>query len=175
MQKELKSKTVKDIKDRFEKSKIVILTEYKGLSMFQLTQLRKKLRPMEAEYKVFKNTLINRAIKDKNFDGAEAQLTGATAVVFGYKDAVAPAKTLTQFGKENEKLVIKAGFLDGVMIDAKMIASLAKLPSREVLLARVVGGMQAPIANFVGVSSGILRKFVYALNAVKEQKAKSGN
>jgi large subunit ribosomal protein L10 len=169
-----KAKVIKTIQEKLAKSQVVILTDYKGLTMAQLTQLRKLLRPVEAEYKVFKNTLINLALKDRALDGVDGILKGSTAVVFGYKDQVLPAKILTKFMKENEKLVIKAGIMEGNLIDQNMISSLAKLPSREVLLASVVRGMQAPLSNFVGDLSGILRKFLYAVNAVKDKKS-TGN
>ena len=170
MQKELKIRSVKDIKEKFEKSKVVILTDYKGLTMFQMSNLRKKLRPIDAEFKVFKNTLISRAIKDKSYDGIDPLLIGSTAIVFGYKDQLAPTKVLIEFIKENEKLGIKGGLLEGKFIDTKTISALAKLPSREVLLGRVVGTMKAPITNFVLDCKGILSKFVFALNAIKAKK-----
>jgi len=170
MQKELKIKLVKDIKEKFDKSKVVILTDYKGLTMSQLSKLRRKLRTIDAEYKVFKNTLISRAIKDKSYDGMDPLLTGSTAILFGYKDQVAPTKVLSEFIKENEKPGIKGGLLDGKVIDTKTITMLAKLPSREVLLGRVVGTMKAPITNFVLDCKGILNKFVYALSAIRDKK-----
>ena len=170
MQKELKIKSVKDIKEKFDKSKVVILTDYKGLTMAQLSKLRRKLRTIDAEYKVFKNTLILRAIKGKSYDGIDPLLTGSTAILFGYKDQVVPAKVLSEFIKENEKPGIKGGLLDGKVIDTKTITMLAKLPSREVLLGRVVGTMKAPITNFVLDCKGILNKFVYALSAIRDKK-----
>jgi large subunit ribosomal protein L10 len=170
MQKELKIKSVKDIKEKFDKSKVVILTDYKGLTMSQMSKLRRKLRPIDAEYKVFKNTLISRAIKGKSYDGIDPLLTGSTAILFGYEDQVAPTKILSEFIKENEKPGIKGGLLDGKVIDTKTITMLAKLPSREVLLGRVVGTMKAPITNFVLDCKGILSKFVYALSAIRDKK-----
>jgi len=170
MLKELKIKSVKDIKEKFDKSKVIILTDYKGLTMSQLSKLRRKLRTINAEYKVFKNTLISRAIKDKSYDGIDPLLTGSTAILFGYDDQVAPTKVLSQFIKENEKPSIKGGLLDGKVIDTKTITMLAKLPSREVLLGRVVGTMKAPITNFVLDCKGILNKFVYVLSAIRDNK-----
>ena len=170
MEKELKIKAVKDIKDRFERSKVAILTDYKGLTMSQMSKLRKNLRPMDAEFKVFKNTLISRAVKDKSYDGIDLLLTGATAILFGYKDQVAPAKILSAFIKENEKPAVKGGLLDGKLVDPRIISALAKLPSREVLLGRVMGTMKAPITNFVLDCKGILSKFVFALSAIRDKK-----
>ncbi len=172
MLKELKKKTVKTIKEKFDKSSVVILTDYSGLTMAQLTKLRKKLRPSEAEFKVFKNTLITLAVKDMSLEGIDKLLKGSTAVVFGYKDQVQPTKALSDFIKENEKLSIKGGLLDGNLIDIKTISALSKLPSREVLLAKVAGGMKAPITNFVLDCKAIITKFAIAVNAVKEKKAK---
>jgi len=174
MQKELKVKSVKDIKEKFEKSKVIVLTDFKGLTMTQMSLLRKKLRPIDAEFKVYKNTLISRAIKDKSYDGIDPLLTGSTAIVFGYNDQLGPTKVISQFMKENEKLSIKGGLLDGKFIDPKMIAALAKLPSREVLLAKLLGTMKAPITNFVFDCKGILAKFVIALSAIKDKKAAQG-
>lgn len=170
MQKQAKTKVIKDIKDKFERSKVVILTDFKGLTMAQLSKLRKQLRPIEAEFNVFKNTLIARAIKDKAYDGIDPLLAGPTALLFGYKDQVAPTKVLADFIKENEKLGIKGGLLDGKTIDTKVITQLSRLPSREVLLAKVLGGMKAPITNFVLDCKGIMNKFVFALNAIKDKK-----
>jgi len=171
MQKQQKTKVIKDIKEKFEKSKVIILTDYKGLKMSQLSDLRKKLRKIDAEYKVFKNTMINLAIKDKAIEGFVSLLNGSTALLFGYKDPVMPAKTLSKFiGENGDRPSIKGGLLDGSFIDSKAISVLAKLPSREQLLAKVLGGMQAPVYNFVCDLQGIIRKFVYALNAVKEKK-----
>jgi large subunit ribosomal protein L10 len=171
MQKELKVRSVKDIKEKFEKSKVVVLTDFKGLTMSQMTLLRKKLRPIDAEFKVYKNTLISRAIKDKSYDGIDPLLTGSTAIVFGYNDQLAPTKVLSQFMKENEKLSVKGGLLDGKFIDPATISALAKLPSREVLLAKLLGTMKAPITNFVLDCKGILTKFVIALSAIKDKKS----
>lgn len=170
MQKEMKIRSVKDIKEKFDKSTVIILTDYKGLTMSQMSKLRKKLRPIDAEFKVFKNTLISRAIKDKSYDGIDTLLTGSTAIVFGYKDQVAPTKILSEFIKENEKPAVKGGLLEGKFIDTKTVSALAKLPSREVLLAKVMGTMKAPITNFVLDCKGIMNKFVYALSAIRDKK-----
>lgn len=170
MEKQKKKEVIKDIKVKLEKSSVVILTEYKGMTMSQLSVLRKKMRPIDAEYKVLKNTLISLALKDKPYDGIDKLLTGPTAVLFGYKDQVMPTKVLTEFMKTNEKLTIKGGILDGKLIDTKIITALSKLPSREVLIAKVLGGMKAPITNLVFDLKGILSKFVYALSAIKDKK-----
>lgn len=174
MKKTEKTKVITAIKEKLNKSTVVILTDYKGLKMSQITSLRKSLRPLDAEFKVFKNTMINLAVKDKSLESFTSLLNGSTAVLFGYKDQVMPAKILAKFIKDNEKPSIKGGILDGNFVDAAMLQNLAKLPTREVLLSMVLSGMQAPLYNFVGDLKGIVRKFVYALNAVKDKK-QAGN
>ena len=173
MEKTKKKEAVKDIKEKFEKSSVVILTDYKGLTMSQLSGLRKKMKPFDAEYKVLKNTLIGLALKDKPFEGIGKLLTGPTAVVFGYRDQVMPTKVISEFIKENEKLSIKGGILEGKLIDPKTISALAKLPSREVLIAKVLGGMKAPITNLVFDLKGMINKLVFALSAVRDKKGKT--
>jgi len=170
MEKQLKKETIKNIKDKLSKSKVTILTDYNGLNVEQITKLRRKLRTIEAEYIIYKNTLMTIAAKENSITGLENLLVGPTAIVFGYKDPVMPAKILAEFIKENEKPQIKGGLLDGAAVDVKIITALAKLPSREVLLSRVVRGLQAPIYNLVCDLQGIIRKFVYAVNAVAEKK-----
>lgn len=170
MQRQLKEKAVKEIQEKFDKSTLVILTDYKGLTMEQMSALRKKLRPLDAEYRVLKNTLVNLAVKDKAFEGIDKLLAGSTAILFGYKDQVMPTKALSEFMKEHEKLSIKGGVLEGKVIDTKMITTLSKLPSREVLIAKVLGGMKAPITNLVFDLKGIINKFVFALRAIKDKK-----
>mgnify|MGYP001114695517 CR=1 FL=1 len=170
MEKQLKEKTVKNIKEKFDKSKVVILTEYKGLNMAQISGLRSKLRTVEAEYRIFKNTLVALATKEKAYDGLDKLLVGPTAILFGYKDQVLPAKVLSEFVKENEKLNIKGGILEGKLVDTKTISALSKLPSREALIAKVVGGVKAPITNLVFDLKGIINKLGFALNAIRDKK-----
>lgn len=161
---------VDEIKEKFSKSKVVILTEYAGLSVSQITKLRKELRKANAEYRVFKNTLTNLGLKGAENKEFNAMLTGPNAFLFGFDDPVAPVKILSDFIKENEKLTIKGGLLDSKFLDNPTIKALAKLPPREVLLAKVVGGIQAPIYGIVNVLQGTIRKLVYALAAVRDKK-----
>lgn len=170
MKKQEKAKAIDTIKDKFQKSNVVILTDYKGLTMEQLTALRKQLRPLNAEYKVLKNTLISLAVKDRTFEGIDKLLSGSTAVLFGYGDQVLPAKALAKFIKDNEKMSIKGGVLDGKLIDSITITALSKLPSREMLIAKALGGMKAPITNLVFDLKGVINKFVYAIQAIEKKK-----
>lgn len=166
-----KVKKIEDIKDRFSKSSIVVLTEYIGLSVAQMTKLRKELRKANAEFKVFKNTFTDIALQGSEIKGFDDLLVGPNAFLFGYDDPVAPVKILSDFIKENEKPAIKVGLMDGSLLDGAAIKSLAKLPPKDVLLAKVVGGIQAPISGFVNVLQGTIRKLVYALSAVKDKKS----
>ena len=126
-----KAKIVKvdEIKEKFDKSKVVVLTEYAGLSVTQLTSLRKELRKVNAEYKVYKNTLANIGLKGKEIKEIAEMLSGPNAFLFGYEDPVMPVKILSKFIKENEKPAIKGGLLDSEYLDNAGIIALSKLPS----------------------------------------------
>lgn len=167
---EIKAGVVSEIQQLWESSQSVILVDYRGLSVEEDTQLRREMRAAGVEYKVLKNTLIQRAVADRNIDGLEAHLNGPTAVAFGVSDAVAPAKVLSGFIKKASKMSIKCGVMDGVLLDAAAVQALADLPSKEELYARLVRGMNAPVASFVGVLSATIRSLLYALNAVKDTK-----
>ncbi|MFA4905922.1 MAG: 50S ribosomal protein L10 [Candidatus Margulisiibacteriota bacterium] len=168
-----KEQKIKDIGDKLGRSKLVILTDYQGMTVKQITDLRRKLDQHQAEYRVFKNTLTIRALPEDKAPLKE-HLSGTCAMLFGFGDVVMPAKTLVNFIAEAEKPRIIGGLMDGQFLPEAQIKSLAKLPSREELLAKVVGGMQAPIRGLVNVLQGNLRKLVYALNAVKDKKSQGG-
>jgi len=167
--KELKQQIVSEIKAKFENSSSVVLTDYRGLNVAQVTELRKKMREAGVEYRVLKNTMIRFAAHELGLEGLDPYLEGPTAVAFS-ADPVAPAKIIYDFAKDNKQLEIKVGVLDGKVIDVAQVKALAELPSREELLAKVLGGMQAPLYGLASVLSGTLRSFVYALDAVRKQK-----
>lgn len=157
---------VAKLKEKMEGAKSIVFTEYHGLSATQISDLRMKLKAQGAETSVAKNKLLNIAL-----DNDEVDLKGPTMTVFSYEDAVSVIKTLFDFSKENEKLpAIKAGIVEGRVINADELEVLSNLPSREQLLAQVVGGMKAPLSGFAGVLGGVQRSFVYALSAIAEQK-----
>jgi large subunit ribosomal protein L10 len=153
-----------------EKSKGIVLYDYRGLTVLEVTELRNKFREMGVEYHVIKNSMMKRAAEMLNIDGLDEHLNGPTAVAFGYNDPVAPAKVLVEFVKKVKKTEIKAGVLGSKVINVAGINSLAALPSREQLLAQLAGTLNAPITGFARSLSGIISKLGYALNAVKEQK-----
>ncbi|WP_094607433.1 50S ribosomal protein L10 [Sporomusa silvacetica DSM 10669] len=167
-----KLQTVAGIKEKLSTTKGAVLTNYRGLTVAQDTKLRRQLREAGVEYRVFKNTMTRIAAKEAGIEGLDPYLEGPTAIAMSYTDPVAPAKIISDFVKENklQALEVKAGLVEGKVIDANSVKALASLPAREVLIAQVLAGMQAPIAGFVNVLSGSLRNLVYALEAVRKQK-----
>lgn len=168
---EAKKQVVEEIKDRFQKMQSAVLTDYRGLNVGEVTELRSKLREAGIEFKVLKNTLTKIAADEVGLEGLDPYLEGPTAIAFGVEDVVAPAKILSDFAKTHKALEIKAGILENKVIDFEGVKALADLPSREVLLAKLLGSMQSPMYGFAGSLQGILRNFVYVLDAVREKKA----
>ena len=164
---------VEEIQERLSRVQGAVLTDYRGLNAADMTALRKELREAGVEYKVFKNTLTILAAEEANMKDLVPLLTGPTAFAFGYDDPVAPAKIISEFAKKNKALEIKGGFVEGQVVGPEGVVELANLPSREVLLSMVLRGMQGPMTGMVNVLQGNIRNFVYALNAVKEQKEAS--
>jgi len=167
---EKKKKVVEEIKNKISESQTVILTDYRGLNVSQINDLRNRLSQEGIEYTVVKNTLTRIAAREAGFEDLTSLLEGPTAIAYSKEDPVAPAKILSGFAKENDKLEIKGGLLEGKIIDLIQIKSLADLPTREVLLAKVIGGMQAPVYGMAYAMQGLLLKTVYALKAISEQK-----
>lgn len=167
-----KLQTVAEIKEKLSTTQGAVLTNYRGLTVAQDTKLRRQLREAGVEYRVFKNTMTRIAAKEAGIEGLDPYLEGPTAIAMSYTDPVAPAKVIADFVKENklQTLEVKAGLVEGKVIDANSVKALASLPAREVLIAQVLAGMQAPVAGFVNVLSGSLRNLVYALEAVRKQK-----
>ena len=165
-----KQQIVSELQEKIEKSQAVIFYDYIGLTVAEVTELRNNFRNANVEYKVIKNTMIARAAQGLNIEGLDATLEGPTAVAFGYDDPVAPAKILTDFIKKAKKTEIKAGILNGQVVDLEAIKMLSELPSKEELLAKLLGGLQSPISGLAMSLSGIIRKVFYALNAVKDTK-----
>lgn len=167
-----KQSVVSELKGKLAASKGAVLTSYRGLTVAQDTQLRRKLREAGVEYRVVKNTMTRIAAQEVGIEGLDVYLEGPTAIAMCETDPVAPARIISEFIKENKlkSLEVKAGLLEGKVIDAEGVKALADLPSREVLLSKALAGMQSPIVGFVNVLQGSIRKFVYALEAVRKQK-----
>lgn len=166
----VKSQNVNEIKEKIEKAESLVLVDYRGLNVEQLTELRSKYREAGVEYKVYKNTMMRFAFKDSGFEDFNEYLTGPNAVAFGYEDPIQAAKITAEFSKTNDKLEIKAGIVDGKIIGVNAIKNLASLPPREVLIAKALGGLNAPIQGFANVLSGTIKGLAVALNAIVEQK-----
>ena len=151
-------------------SKCAILVDFCGLTVAQDTVLRRKMREAGVNYSVVKNTLLRIAAEEAGIEGLEPVLEHNTAIAVAPEDPVAVAKIICEFAKENKALKVKIGVLDGKVISAEEIKALAALPPKEVLIAKMLGSMNAPISGFVNVLQGTIRNVVYALEAVRKQK-----
>ncbi len=170
LKKEDKKALVKEFNDRFKSAEATFIASYSGIDVEGMTKLRKTLKEASSELKILKNTLAKFAVKGTQAEFLTEHFEGPMAIAFSFKDAVQTAKTLTGFAKEEPNLMIKVGTLGGRVIDLAEIKNLASLPSREELLARLMGVMKNVPAGLVGVLSGVPRKLVYVLNAVAGQK-----
>lgn len=165
-----KASKVAELKNLLTSSKGVVLVNYCGLTVAEDTELRAKMREAGVKYMVAKNTFIRIAAKEAGIEGLDSVLEHNTALAFSAEDPVAPAKILNDFSKDHKALELKAGVLDGKVIAVDEVKALAELPSREELLAKLVGSMQAPISGLVNVLQGTIRNFVYTLEAVRQKK-----
>jgi large subunit ribosomal protein L10 len=165
-----KQKITEDLHDRFTKSAVVVVTDYKGLDVSAINELRRKLREEDIEFQVVKNTLLIRAAKDTGVALIQDYFKGPSAVALSYSDPVAPAKILTQFAKDNQKLEIKGGVLNDKVLDADAIKALAKLPSREVLLGQLLATLNEVPTSFVRTLAEIPRSLLNVLTAIRDQK-----
>ena len=165
-----KTEVINEIKEAVQNSKSMTIVEYRGLSVGQVTDLRNKYRESGSTYKVYKNTMVRIALEELGYDGLDEYLTGPNGFVFSNEDMVQGPKVSADFSKENEKLIIKGGLLDGKVLDADEVKALAKLPTKEVLIAMALGGLNAPIQGLASALNGVITKVVYALNAIAEKQ-----
>ena len=158
---EEKKRVVIEVKEKLEKSNSVVLVDYKGINVADVTELRRRFREVGVDFKVYKNTLFKRAASELGIDSLNEFLEGPTSFAFSYDDAVAPARTINQFIKDFPKtpITIKAGIIENGFMDAVSVKTIGDLPSREVLLAMLLGGLQ-----------GSMRNLAYVLNTIKEKK-----
>ncbi|MBE5819467.1 MAG: 50S ribosomal protein L10 [Clostridiales bacterium] len=154
-----KEKEVSELAEKISKAKVVLLTDYRGINVEDVTKLRANLRPTNTEYKVIKNNITRRALQAANIEGLEDLLEGPTAVILGYDDYLETSKTVYNYAKENDFYKIKGGIIDGKVVSAEEIITLAKLPSRETLIAQLAGALL-----------GNITKLAVALDQVREQK-----
>jgi large subunit ribosomal protein L10 len=156
--------------EKMQKSEGLILADFSGLTVLEVNELRSKCREQGVEFRVVKNRLARRAATAAEVADLEDLLKGPTAIAFGYESPVEPAKVLAEFAKQNEKVEIKGGLLEGKVITIAEVKALSELPGREELLAMIARGFNAPTQSFVNVLQGTVGGFVRALNAVAEQK-----
>lgn len=165
-----KKRIAENLHERFSKSQVVIVTDYKGLNVTDLNALRKKLREADVEYQVVKNSLLVRASEDTDVALIKEHFKGPSAVALSYTDPVAPAKVLTEFAKENKKLDIRVGVMGSKVLDLNAIKALSDLPPREVLLAQVLSTMNGVPTALVRALNDVPRRLLNVLTAVKDQK-----
>lgn len=165
-----KNQAVEELKKSFQKASVTLLADYQGLKVSELTKLRQELRGSAAEFKVLKNTLAALALKDTEMAPLAQHFVGTNGVILTEGDPVTPAKILVKFAKEFEKAKIKAGFLSGKLLSPTEIDALSKLPSREELLAKLLGSMQAPAQQWVNVLAAVPRQLATVLAAIRDKK-----
>lgn len=169
-----KEAVVSEIEEKIENSTSMVIVDYRGLSVSDVTELRNKFRENDVDYKVYKNTLARRAFENLGHDEVLDFLTGPNAIAFSRSDATASAKITTEFAKENKNLEIKAGMLDGRLLDPEGVNRLAKIPSREELIGKLVGSLSSPISNLVNTAQQMihspLRDLAYIAETLAERK-----
>jgi large subunit ribosomal protein L10 len=167
-----KQEIIERLQDRFQGSSSAICLEFGGVNVEKVTQFRRELQQNSGEYHVVKNTLTKRAIQETPFQGLEQFLVGPTGIVFCPEDVSAAAKVINKFVEEtNGAFKIKGGIVEGAVFDAKGIAKVATLPSRQELLAQLLAAMQSPISGLVGTLEGVVREFVFTLQAVADKRS----
>jgi large subunit ribosomal protein L10 len=162
--------TVDELKAKVEGTSTAVVTEYRGMTVAQISTLRRQLRTLDADYKVFKNTLVRRAIEGTAVAPLDEFLVGPTAIAFVNGDISAVAKALRDFAKATPTLVVKGGVLDGKALNVKDLTALADLPSRDVLLARFAGLLASPLSTMAGLLKAIPQNFAYGLSALIDSK-----
>src|SRR5262245_2422734 len=164
-----KIESVADLSDKLSRTQLTLVTDYRGLTVAEISDLRRKLRETGAELIVAKNTLTLRAAKETGHEALEPLLAGPTALTFAYQDAAKTAKAINDFNKGPKKLVIRGGMLGKSVLNAGALDQVASLPTREQVLAQIVGGVAAPVAGVVGVVNAAVTNVLYALQARIDQ------
>ena len=170
MNRDEKVSKVSELNETFTKAKFAIVTDYRGLKVTELEELRRALKKSDAQIRVAKNSLLKLAVKDTDYEILSEYFTGTTAIAVSFEDPVASAKALSGFAKDNEALSIRSAALDGSVLSAEDVIALSKLPGKPELQAKLLGTMAAVPTGLVRVLSGVPRSFVYALQAIKDQK-----
>ncbi len=166
--KEQKQKILEDLKDKIARQKAMVFVGITGLKVKELSDLRKRIKKIEGNLKVAKKTLIEKVFKENKLEFDKKECKEEVGVVFGFKDEILPAKTLYQFSRENDKLKILGGFIENKIKSAEELITLAQLPGREELLAKLVGSIQAPVSNFVYALNYNLKGLIYLLTIIRK-------
>ena len=168
---EQKKAIVSELTDKLQNACAGVIVDYKGITVSEDTKLRKELREAGVEYFVVKNTLLSRAANNAGINGLDGVLEGTTSLAISKDDHVASARILCKFAENNKSFKVKAGFVEGKVLSEAEVNDLAKLPSKEVLIAKTLGGLNAPIAGFATVLNGTIKGLVVALNAIVEKQS----
>lgn len=155
---EMKKAIVEEIADKFSRSTSAILYDYRGLTVEEVTELRKQFREAGIDYKVYKNTLVKRALEQAGVKGLTELMEGPNAIAFSYDDPITPAKIGSEFAKTHKELELKAGIVEGEFFDETKVKELAAIPTREVLIAKLLGSLKAPVSNFAYLLQAIIDK-----------------
>ena len=171
LSKDCKKEILQDLIEKLKESKGVVLTDYKGMNVYQISSLRNELKEKKVEFKVIKNTLLEKASEELNVKDLTKDLIGCTAIAFCSDDGVIPARLLEEYFKKNKiDLNIKSGLIDGRVFSPEKIMEIASLPSKDVLIAQMINGVKSPLYSLVFVLQGPLKGLIYTLEAVKKQK-----
>lgn len=168
---EEKRKKINELIEKLKNSKVIILTEYQGLNVPQMSKLREGLKEKKILFKVVKNTLMEKACREVQIKGLSSELVGTTAIVLSSEDVIEPARLLKEYmQKEKIGLRIKSGFIEGRYVDEGKVMEIASLPSRDMLIAKAIGGIRSPLYRFAFALQGPMRDLVLTLNALKEKR-----
>ena len=174
LSKDSKKEILQELITKLKESKGVVLTDYQGMNVFQISRLRNELKEKRIEFKIVKNTLMEKASEELNVEDLTKDLIGCTAMAFCGDDGIAPARFLKEYFKKNKiDLKIKSGLIDGKVFSPERIMEIASLPSKDVLVARMINGVKSPLYSLVFILQGPLRGLIYTLEAVKKEKEKS--
>ena len=166
-----KVESVTELHDKFARAVSAVLTDFRGLTVQELTDLRQQLRQASLELAVVKNTLARLAVRETPFEQLSPYLKGPTSITFSYQDTVAPAKILSAYVKRQPKLAVRAGLFEGEVVPAEKIAEIADLPPRDILLAQALAAMQGPLTGLVWTLQGVLSTLIGTLQAIHDRKA----
>ena len=166
-----KVESVTELHDKFARAVSAVLTDFRGLTVQELTDLRQQLRHASLELAVVKNTLARLAVRETPFERLSPYLKGPTSITFSYRDTVAPAKILSAYVRRQPKLAVRAGLFEGEVVPAGKIAEIADLPPRDILLAQALAAMQGPLAGLVWTLQGVLSTLIGTLQAIHDRKA----